>query len=218
MDHDGEARSRTGEKTNPRLEKPPVSSPAPHPRGAAIRRHVVWRGGCGACGRGLRLAPGRLREPPWGYYGPCARSSLGGGWSKPAATPQARLARKGNWRERPAAGRPASRKRGPETQERRHGGAPRGVREVAQSSRAASWLNGSGYQTRLAALRCPSMDKRPQARPAGDDDLCVILGRSPRVRPSVGPRINSAQTRESQDQNAPIKASSGLRCSGQARA
>jgi hypothetical protein len=21
-------------------------------------------------------APGRLREPPWGYYGPCARSSL----------------------------------------------------------------------------------------------------------------------------------------------
>ena len=22
--------------------------------------------------------PGRLREPPWGYYGPCARSSLHG--------------------------------------------------------------------------------------------------------------------------------------------
>ena len=23
-----------------------------------------------------QLLPGRLREPPWGYYGPCARSSL----------------------------------------------------------------------------------------------------------------------------------------------
>ena len=27
---------------------------------------------------GLHPGPGRLREPPWGYYGPCARSSLGG--------------------------------------------------------------------------------------------------------------------------------------------
>ncbi len=36
-------------------------------------------------------------------------------------------------------------------------GAPRGVRMVAQSIRAASWLNGCGFQaTRLAALRCPS--------------------------------------------------------------
>ena len=45
-------------------------------RGAADRRHADWRGGCGACGRGLRLAPGRLREPTWGHYDPCARSSL----------------------------------------------------------------------------------------------------------------------------------------------
>ena len=36
-------------------------------------------------------------------------------------------------------------------------GAPRGVRMVAQSIRAASWLNGSGpIPPRLAALRCPS--------------------------------------------------------------
>src|SRR4051794_3347105 len=32
---------------------------------------------CGACGLGL-VTPtlGRFRDPPWGYYGPCARSSL----------------------------------------------------------------------------------------------------------------------------------------------
>ena len=29
-----------------------------------------------------RSTPGRLREPPWGYYGPCARSSLGGSKGK----------------------------------------------------------------------------------------------------------------------------------------
>jgi hypothetical protein len=32
---------------------------------------------CGACASGLVTpAPGRLRDPPWGYYGPCARCSL----------------------------------------------------------------------------------------------------------------------------------------------
>jgi hypothetical protein len=35
---------------------------------------VRWRG---ACAFGLvSRTPGRLRDPPWGYYGPCARSSL----------------------------------------------------------------------------------------------------------------------------------------------
>ena len=28
----------------------------------------------GALRPGLHPGPGRLREPPWGYYGPCARS------------------------------------------------------------------------------------------------------------------------------------------------
>src|SRR5947209_13605605 len=32
---------------------------------------------CGACASGLvSRALGRLRDPPWGYYGPCARCSL----------------------------------------------------------------------------------------------------------------------------------------------
>ena len=32
---------------------------------------------CGACGSGLvSRALGRLRDPPWGHYGPCARCSL----------------------------------------------------------------------------------------------------------------------------------------------
>jgi hypothetical protein len=32
---------------------------------------------CGACASGfVSRALGRLRDPPWGYYGPCARSSL----------------------------------------------------------------------------------------------------------------------------------------------
>ena len=32
---------------------------------------------CGACACGLvSRSPGRLRDPPWGHYDPCARSSL----------------------------------------------------------------------------------------------------------------------------------------------
>ncbi len=45
---------------------------------------------CGACGRGLRLAPGRLREPPWGQYDPCARSSLDEAAAPAAATARGR--------------------------------------------------------------------------------------------------------------------------------
>ena len=55
-------------------------------RGAAIRRHVVWRGEGGALRPGLHPGLGRLREPPWAYYGACARSSLeGSGYPKPDA-------------------------------------------------------------------------------------------------------------------------------------
>jgi hypothetical protein len=43
-----------------------------------IRRPVRETAAAGAApAREVRsLAPGRLRDPPWGYYGPCARSSL----------------------------------------------------------------------------------------------------------------------------------------------
>jgi len=54
----------------------PLSSPTPRPRGAAIRRCAVGRDGGGACGWSHDPLPGGFGAPPWGYYGPCARSSL----------------------------------------------------------------------------------------------------------------------------------------------
>jgi hypothetical protein len=37
-----------------------------------------WRGGVGACGWPYKPGSGGFGAPPWGYYGPCARSSLEG--------------------------------------------------------------------------------------------------------------------------------------------
>ena len=37
-----------------------------------------WRGEVGACGWSYDPLPGGFGAPPWGYYGPCARSSLDG--------------------------------------------------------------------------------------------------------------------------------------------
>ena len=124
--------------------QPPVYCRASHPRGAADRRHVVWRGGCGACGRGLRLAPGRLREPTWGHYDPCARSSLD----------RAGVSR----RDRSAA----------RSFQIAAGGAPRGVRMVAQSIRAASWLNGSGTPNAPRGAPLPLNWKPPRGSAGGD--------------------------------------------------
>ena len=40
-------------------------------------RGATDAGLCGACGLGLVTSTlGRLRDPPWGHYGPCARCSL----------------------------------------------------------------------------------------------------------------------------------------------
>jgi len=64
-------------KLIPAPHHPPYPALAHHPNGAAVRRYAGGWVRVGACGRGLRPAPGRLREPPWGHYGPCARSSLG---------------------------------------------------------------------------------------------------------------------------------------------
>jgi len=47
---------------------------------------------CGACAMGLiSPLPGRLRDPPWGYYGPCARSSLEGSARMPVREARRRL-------------------------------------------------------------------------------------------------------------------------------
>jgi len=56
-------------------------------------------------------------------------------------------------------------KRGPEPKIA-EGGAPRGVRRVAQPRRAASWLNGFGSLSRLAALRQP-LPSPPRLRAGG---------------------------------------------------
>jgi hypothetical protein len=162
------------------LRYPPL---AHHPNGAAVRRYAGGWVRVGACGRGLRPAPGRFRGTAEsrrlrrrlplknrrlrklacvGYYGPCARSSL-----------------------EEEAGQPVTRKRGPES-EIAEGGAPRGVRMVAQPVRAASWLNGCGSRlTRLAALRQPLFSKRPRASAGG-----FPFARHSRAERCADPRIS----------------------------
>jgi hypothetical protein len=123
----------------------------------------------GACGQGLRPAPGRLRGTALGTLRSLCEELAG------------RVGGSGHGRHRgvahpmgvEAAGRhgwPAlPYKRGPES-EIAEGGAPRGVRRVAQSRRAAAWLNGCGYSSRLAALRQPclaTLANPPRTRAGG---------------------------------------------------
>ena len=64
-------------------------------------------------------------------------------------------------------------------------GAPRGVRRVAQSLRAASWLNGSGpIPLRLAALRCPS-SSLPRGSAGGRRRMRGNRGEAARMRGCV---------------------------------
>jgi len=51
----------------------PILGP-PHPRGAAIRRYASGGRRFGACGWPYKPDSGGFGTPPWGYYGPCARS------------------------------------------------------------------------------------------------------------------------------------------------
>jgi hypothetical protein len=170
------------------LPYPPL---AHHPYGAAVRRYARGWVRVGACGRGLRPAPGRLREPTWGHYDPCARSSLEG---RPGDTipfdPPMRQPEEGNWRKRTA-----EEDAGP-TAEARPGAlkSPKAERHGA----CGQWLNLSArilaqrmrtIQTRLAALRQP----RSLDAPAG----WLRAGRLM--------RHSRALTRESQDKKAPTK-------------
>jgi len=102
---------------------------------------------CGACGSGLvSRALGRLRDPPWGHYGPCARSSLE---TRPdrreTRGPELRQRSKGVCRE-PQQG--AERRAGP-----RHGPVISGDPEMGATARRATGC-GVPHQ-RLSALCSP---------------------------------------------------------------
>lgn len=72
-------------KTNPRPRVPRLFSVHLTPRGGHPEA-CCMAGGGGALRPGLHPGLGRLREPPWAYYGACARSSLeGSGYPKPDA-------------------------------------------------------------------------------------------------------------------------------------
>ena len=156
---------------------------------------------------GLQPGPGRLREPTWGYYGPCARSSLAG----PAADREPLERRRDDPMRGTGEGDERDRgkvrmKRGPEFSNRRRrsatgradGGSIHPRRFLAQWKRITN--------QRLAALRCPSDATTPAGRACGRGDLM----RHSRPKRSAEPRISGPVGR--------IRAPSGLRCSGQARA
>ncbi|CAI0343121.1 hypothetical protein BO1005MUT1_210186 [Hyphomicrobiales bacterium] len=131
---------------------------------------------------GLRPTPGRLRGTALGVLRPLCEelagrdggtASAGPGRDKAGSGPKSGLspfrdhplhetkeiaqASLPNWRRGPQVSATPCRISAARRLKSPASGAPRGVRMVAQSIRAASWLNGSGPRpTRLAALRCPS--------------------------------------------------------------
>jgi len=117
----------------------------------------VWRGGGGACGRVCTPLPGGFGAPPWGYYGPCARSSLEGsaGDGQAGRGCDDPLRGTGVQARRSQATKPY--KRGPESEiadersatGRADGGSIHPRRFLAQWKRLT-------IHPRLAALRCPS--------------------------------------------------------------
>jgi hypothetical protein len=117
---------------------------AHHPNGAAVRRYARGWVRVGACGRELRPAPGRLRGTALGTLRSLceelARKEAGG----TGLRPRARQGDEPHWRLRPRAREPGFREARPGVLKNAEGGAPRGVRMVAQFIRAASWLNGRG--------------------------------------------------------------------------
>ena len=159
--HPGEGKGR---RAYPRRPDRPYSPSTSSPRGG--RPEACWIAGrwCGACGRVCSPLPGGSWTPLRGQYDPCARSSLNGGrtWVKAegATRRRAELAPKTDIRAR---AQPETRPTGQKTP---RSGAPRGVRMVAQSIRAASWLNGSGYPLapRGAPLPLPTVADVPRGR------------------------------------------------------
>ena len=154
----------------------------PRPRGAANRRCAIGRDKDGACGWSHDPLPGGCGAPPWGHYDPCARSSLDGKAARTVFREQdgdeAVSGRRGISPSHPtpaAEAPPGGRDTGGEAFhisaargfKIAGSGAPRGVRRVAQSLRAASWLKEAAlHNLRLAALRRPS-SSTPAATRAG---------------------------------------------------
>ena len=68
---------RPGKETYPRLSGHGYPGATSSPRGSHPEV-CRWRGEVGACGWSYDPLPGGFGAPPWGYYGPCARSSLDG--------------------------------------------------------------------------------------------------------------------------------------------
>ena len=185
-------RQRALSETNPRLSNRPYPRPTSS-RGAAIRRHAAWRGGGGALRPGLHPGLGRLREPPWGYYGPCARSLARRG----GAAAVRRQACDDPLRE---AGAPCP----SAIDAPPNGSAARSFQERRQAERHGAcgwWLNPSAphpgsteaarYPKRLAALRCPSsINARGNAggdlawvpSPLGGEGVCEADGRGKDTR------------------------------------
>ena len=112
---------------------------------------------CGACAVGLiSPLPGRLRDPPWGHYGPCARSSL----DRVGAMP-VREARTGA-EEMPQ--QSAERRAGP-----RHGPVISGDPEIGPLARRATGCGASAPAPVGALL--PSFFREEQKRTRGTRPL-----------------------------------------------
>ena len=88
-----------------------------------------------------------------------------------AACPRTRRGDEPNWRSRQAVSGPLDRRSAARDQKSPMSGAPRGVRMVAQSIRAASWLNGCGQipraSRRSAAPHCFRAAARERKRGFG---------------------------------------------------
>ncbi len=145
---------------------------------------------------GLRPTPGRLREPPWGYYGPCARSSLDGSTGEGPASPD--VTRRGAGR---ASGRTGPdpedpNKRGPESKiadersatGRAEGGSILPRRILAQRMRLyihrASRRSAAPHSHRTrrrGRMKMHAREPRRHARPCGE-------------HPRLGHRARSAKT------------------------
>jgi len=101
---------------------------------------------CGACGFGLvSRTLGRLRDPPWGYYGPCARCSLKARSDRRGKRgPELRRKPKGIRREPQQS---AARRAGP-----RHGPAISGEPEIEPTARR---LTGAAFRTSACRRSAP---------------------------------------------------------------
>jgi hypothetical protein len=163
--------------------RPPVISPSSHPRGAANRRHVVWRGGCGACGWSCDPLPGGFGNRPGGTTAPArgARYTTG----RPTAP---------ILRTRLAPGELASAGKG--VRDRAGTGSaargPQNRRLAERHGACGQWLNLSAphpgstdadVDQRASRRSAAPHHERRQDEPAGGDDACAREARPAPLSP-----------------------------------